>query len=176
MWLRPLIALTRQHTFASFLSRDTTFDLITSIWRIKHPDVPTTLGPAGAASDNSDDDGDEPVTPSGGRRKRSRRRSKVTRSGVTATSEAGDAPESVFERRSSQPGGGASGGPASVHPTTECACAKKGEHAKDVCMDATFPCTPEKTYNLMYTSALLRIFLIQNQQLLGASIEPLTRC
>ena len=171
MWLRPLIALTRQHTFASFLSRDTTFDLITSIWRIKHPDVPTSLGPPGAASDNSDDEADEPVTPSGNRRKRSiRRRSKAPRSGATTTSEVGDAPGSPFERRSAQSGGNANGGPASVHPPTECSCAKKGEHAKDVCMDATFPCTPEKTYNLMYTSGLLRTFLIQNQQLLGASV------
>lgn len=170
--LALLAALTaKQHTFASFLSRDTTFDLITSIWRIKHPDVPTTLGVAAAAvgSDGSDDEGEEQATPSGGRRKRSlRRRNKGPRSGATVASGLTESPE--LERRSI---GGSSGVGAEsafrAHPPTTCACSKNGEHAKDVCMDATFPCTPEKTYNLIYTSGLLRNFLVQDQQLLGAA-------
>lgn len=54
---RPLIVLTppppfdfddelrrRQHTFASFLSRDTTYDLIGNIWRMVHPVIPTSAG------------------------------------------------------------------------------------------------------------------------------------
>ncbi|KAG0149405.1 hypothetical protein CROQUDRAFT_713994 [Cronartium quercuum f. sp. fusiforme G11] len=32
-----------RHTFASFISRDATYDLIHNIWKISHPSVPTTI-------------------------------------------------------------------------------------------------------------------------------------
>ncbi|KAI8445098.1 GRAM domain-containing protein, partial [Phakopsora pachyrhizi] len=35
-----VVTLHSRHTFASFLSRDSAYDLITSIWRISHPAVP----------------------------------------------------------------------------------------------------------------------------------------
>lgn len=38
----PLLRL--QHTFASFLSRDTTYDVIHNIWRLSHPHLPSLNG------------------------------------------------------------------------------------------------------------------------------------
>lgn len=54
-----------QHVFASFLSRDTTYDLIGNIWRMVHPVVPMsaalpdTLSTANHAHYDSDDEGGE---------------------------------------------------------------------------------------------------------------------
>ncbi|QRV80396.1 membrane protein [Ceratobasidium sp. AG-Ba] len=54
---------TAKYTFASFLSRDTTYDVIHNIWRLSHPrspnglestaDLPSTEGPPGAANGSS---------------------------------------------------------------------------------------------------------------------------
>lgn len=70
---RPLIVLTppplsptrshsfehvrEQHTFASFLSRDTTYDLIGNIWKMVHPVIPTSAGLPDHSPPPSDDEG-----------------------------------------------------------------------------------------------------------------------
>lgn len=47
----------QQHTFASFLSRDTTYDLIGNIWRMVHPVVPTSAGLPDHSPSGSEDEG-----------------------------------------------------------------------------------------------------------------------
>ncbi|GAA5934863.1 uncharacterized protein JCM15063_003086 [Sporobolomyces koalae] len=52
-----------RHTFASFLSRDTTYDLIGNIWRMVHPVVPTSAGlPDHSTLHDSDDDDGHPAS------------------------------------------------------------------------------------------------------------------
>lgn len=66
---------TSQHTFASFLSRDTTYDLIGNIWRMVHPVVPMSAGlpdaydnrsNAGHSHIESDEEGDGNAEETGG--------------------------------------------------------------------------------------------------------------
>lgn len=57
-----------------------------------------------------------------------------------------------------------------VHPVTECACKA---HLKETAMDATFPSTPEKIYNLMFTSGFMKGFWTNNQKLQGNPILSL---
>ncbi|GAA5975614.1 hypothetical protein JCM5350_002669 [Sporobolomyces pararoseus] len=46
-----------RHTFASFLSRDTTYDLIGNIWKMVHPVIPTSAGLPDHSPTGSDDEG-----------------------------------------------------------------------------------------------------------------------
>jgi hypothetical protein len=131
-----------QHTFASFLSRDTTYDVIHNIWRLSHPHLPSGKG---APSDEA-----------GSRRQ----------------SNAGEGLTDVIGRSASPDSGGNSGakGPAAARrqPTT-CACLRKGEHYPEVAMDAVFPSSPEKIYNLIFTSGFSKDFMVNDQKLMGAS-------
>ena len=52
---------------------------------------------------------------------------------------------------------------------TQCDCGKNGQHYPEVAMEAVFPGTPEKIYNLMFTSGFMKDFMRENQKLLGAS-------
>ena len=56
-------------------------------------------------------------------------------------------------------------------PTT-CACGVKGEHYSETALDAVFPSTPEKIYNLMFTSGFAKDFMSGNQKLMGALNRP----
>ncbi|GAA6005682.1 hypothetical protein JCM11491_003724 [Sporobolomyces phaffii] len=53
-----------RHTFASFLSRDTTYDLVGNIWRMVHPVIPTSAGLPDHSPSGSDDEGAGPAAPS----------------------------------------------------------------------------------------------------------------
>ena len=58
---------------------------------------------------------------------------------------------------------------------TICDCGRSGQHYTETAMEATFPGTPEKIYNLMFTSGFMKDFMRENQKLLGACARPL-RC
>lgn len=61
------------------------------------------------------------------------------------------------------------------HPATKCACETNDEHFKNVAMDTTFPTTPEKIYNLMYQSGLMKKFWSESQKLTGAFRSMMTK-
>ncbi|GAA5915834.1 uncharacterized protein JCM6883_006303 [Sporobolomyces salmoneus] len=115
-----------RHTFASFLSRDTTYDLIGNIWKMVHPVIPTSAGlpdhsPHGsddeggvAASTNGDDagmtSGVEKETGTGGREGRGmRKRLKGFRRPRGGTGESSNAGGSKIVTESNEPSGGGGG-------------------------------------------------------------------
>lgn len=181
----------KQHTFASFLSRDTTYDLIGSIWRMVHPVVPASAAlPDSAPHGDSDDeesrerpdvDGgsmeshdDEAVTAAAKPRKK-RLRGLRRRGDTGASSEGGKGLAVV----GSGTAGGASGASTSPRGGTPKSGTERKPHAvtvdtcptlknlKEVCMDSVFPSAPEKIYNLMFTSGFMKDFWSENQKLLG---------
>ncbi|KAK4685181.1 hypothetical protein P7C73_g4972, partial [Tremellales sp. Uapishka_1] len=113
-----------KHTFASFISRDTTYDVMMNIWRLSHPNA------------------------------------------VMSTT-------SLFTANTSRPGsvhgdpgiakGAVTGGKG--HAPTQCICLAEGKHYKETALNAIFPGTPEKIYNLMFASGWAKTFLSDDQKL-----------
>ena len=168
----PLTMDRAQYTFASFLSRDTTHDLICNIWRMVHPVVP----PSASLPDNvpdSDDDGASIESNDDGRptRRRLRGLSGGRRRAETGTSATGPPVPGDKLVRPSPGSPRASRQDLKVHPqTVDTLPTLKG--LKEVCMDTTFPSAPEKIYNLMFTSGFMKDFWTNNQKLLGAALLP----
>lgn len=188
-----------RNTFASFISRDMTYDLIVSLWRNSHPVVPTSAAlpdSAGIIEDDDDDftqshneehTGNEAET---GRKKRKMRKGRFrkmkgghkhethTMQGENEGEEAAlsETPENSKGRPSL---GGASlvKSPTAIqHSPTTCNCTTSGTgHFANVVMDTTFPGSPEKLYNLMFTSGFMKDFLTKDMQLTGELIYFLIR-
>ncbi|KAI0701268.1 GRAM domain-containing protein [Cerioporus squamosus] len=125
---------TAKYTFTSFLSRDTTFDVLFNVWRLARPDESIMgsqiLSPRGSLDDDSVAEGG----PNGAAPKKSQAISKVT----------------------------------------QCDCGKNGQHYPEVAMEAVFPGTPEKIYNLMFTSGFMKDFMRENQKLIDIQISDWT--
>lgn len=66
------------------------------------------------------------------------------------------------------PGAGGKKKAVARKPTT-CACGLEGKHYTETALDAVFPSTPEKIYNLMFTSGFSKDFMSGNQKLMGES-------
>ncbi|SCZ98985.1 BZ3500_MvSof-1268-A1-R1_Chr3-1g05748 [Microbotryum saponariae] len=189
-----IVTLHARHTFASFLSRDSTYDLICNIWRMIHPVVPPSAALPDSADragsvhhdsdeDEVDDDGSHPTKKSGKRRLRGLRRrggtseerkgdaDASTNSGVTSTHVNGSTSRMV-NPSSSSPGGpsGPSKPAAVLHAVTTDMCPTHKD-LKEVCMDVVFPSAPEKIYNLMFTSGFMRTFWTENQKLMDLQIS-----
>jgi hypothetical protein len=54
-----------------------------------------------------------------------------------------------------------------LHGPTTCDCGEKGEHYEKSAMEATFASSPEKIYNLMFTSGFVKDFMVNDQHLTG---------
>lgn len=114
--------------------------MIHNIWRLSHPHLPSGKG--------------APSEEAGSRRQ----------------SNAGEASADEIGRSTSpDAGGGAKGSAATRRQPTTCACLRKGEHYPEVAMDAVFPSSPEKIYNLIFTSGFSKDFMVNDQKLMGAS-------
>ncbi|SCV74169.1 BQ2448_6601 [Microbotryum intermedium] len=189
-----ITTLHARHTFASFLSRDSTYDLICNIWRMVHPVVPPSAalpdsaGRAGSVhpdseEEDADDDGSQPTKKSSKKRLRGLRKrggtseerkgdtKSFTNPGVTSTNVNGSTSR-MANPSSSSPGGpsGPSKPAAVLHAVTtdRCPTLKK---LKEVCMDVVFPSAPEKIYNLMFTSGFMRTFWTENQKLMDLQVS-----
>ncbi|KAF8893695.1 hypothetical protein CPB84DRAFT_1682834 [Gymnopilus junonius] len=141
---------TRQakYTFASFLSRDTTFDVIYNIWRLARPeDGASVMSTSARASLEGVNGGPTPGT--GGR-----------------TSNVGPGAPAI-------PSSGGGGGAAAVpqRKATQCACGREGKHFSETAMEVTVPGTPEKIHNLMFASGFIKDFMISNQKLLDIQMS-----
>ncbi|ODO10598.1 hypothetical protein I350_01195 [Cryptococcus amylolentus CBS 6273] len=132
---------TARYTFASFISRDTVYDVMMNIWRLCNPNavmsslsLPGTNNsrPASISGELADAEGDAPSGPSAGQQ---------------------------------IAGASVKGAGSETHKPTQCACGKDGKHYPEIALEATFPSTPEKVYNLMFNSGWLKTFLSDSQQL-----------
>ena len=178
-----------RNTFASFLSRDMTYDLMVSLWRNQHPVVPTSAAlPDTVVTDEEDEFGlitNDDEGQEAGRKKRKMRkgRFKKLKNGGGAMSPADEEdtalagatgatglanPAGVSAPRPSMTGSQLGRAPQAVHAPTTCNCvAGGGGHFSNVVMDLTFPGSPEKLYNLIFTSGFMRDFLSNDMGLSG---------
>ncbi|KAK4703071.1 hypothetical protein P7C70_g3146, partial [Phenoliferia sp. Uapishka_3] len=176
-----ITTLHARYTFASFLSRDTTHDLICNIWRMVHPVVP----PSASLPDNVADSDDEADIGSidshddaeGGKRANGRRLR-----GLSTSRRRGESgPLSNGKGPAASPGGDKLARPTpgsprtskqdlKVHPQTVDTLPML-KNLKEVCMDQVFPSAPEKIYNLMFTSGFMKDFWTNNQKLLELQIS-----
>lgn len=172
-----------QHTFASFLSRDTTYDLIGNIWRMVHPVVPASAALPDSAQHDSDDENDhrndadgrsldshdhEDEVQAAAKPKKKRLRG-LRRRGDTGASSEGGKGGVVVQGATGVSGSPRNGTPRTetkVHPITTDTCPTLKD-LKEVAMDSVFPSAPEKIYNLMFTSGFMKDFWSDNQKLLG---------
>ncbi|KAI8981298.1 hypothetical protein BD414DRAFT_492242 [Trametes punicea] len=134
---------TAKYTFTSFLSRDTTFDVLYNVWRLARPEN-SSVGSLGMSPRGSLENGDV--------------LSEFTSDG------------------SPQPNGktGVNGAAKAVpkkSKVTQCDCGRAGQHYPEVAMEAIFPGTPEKIYNLMFTSGFIKDFMRDSQKLIDIQIS-----
>ena len=123
-----------KYTFTSFLSRDTTFDVMYNVWRLARPEdssigsqLASARGSLELSTEGADTNGTTvPVTVNG----------KVVK-------------------------------PRVVNKVTQCGCGKAGQHYSEVALDVIIPGTPEKIYNLMFTSGFIKDFMRNEQKLMG---------
>ncbi|KAF8195080.1 hypothetical protein BJ912DRAFT_900980 [Pholiota molesta] len=141
---------TRQakYTFASFLSRDTTFDVIYNIWRLARP---------------GGEDGVSVVS--------SGRTSAEGLPGVN-----GGGPGSIAAGVVAAAGGAGAGqapgaAVAVAKQATQCVCGREGKHYSETAMEVVIPGTPEKIHNLMFASGFIKDFMVGNQKLLDIQMS-----
>jgi hypothetical protein len=136
---------TRQakYTFASFLSRDTTFDVIHNIWRVSRPDDVQSISSARGSLEGGGVGASTTAIPTNG----------VGVEGLPAGS--GGAVAAM------------NGAVKQMQKKTQCACGRDGKHYTELAMDTVFPGSPEKIHNLMFASGFIKDFLVTEQKLLG---------
>ena len=122
---------TTKYTFASFLARDTAYDVIYNIWRLARPED-------GLSEDEN-----------------------VGRPAMDVSHALGNTLPNVS--------GTVSTGSvlAPVPKVTSCVCGREGRHYTEQAMDAVFPGTPERIYNLIFASGFLKDFMRDDQKLEG---------
>ncbi|KAG8911797.1 hypothetical protein FRC00_005810, partial [Tulasnella sp. 408] len=141
----------QKYTFASFLSRDTTFDVMQNIWRLAHPDGPPPT--SDAASGNADFDGSNVILANG------------TNGALVQSPTQENGPQG----RKSLSANATANGPA--HKPTQCDCGKNKTHYAEQVWEAVFPGTPEKIYNLIFASGFMKDFLAKDQKLMSLQIS-----
>jgi len=164
-----------QYVFASFVGRDGTYDLLTSIWRLSHPDSRSPDDPYG--------DDSESVSPSSGSFSDDEESVSEEERSVGGDS---NGSEDGTEEESSAPNASA-GSPASEkkgdeavptsslgetgpesHEKTECDCGKDGHYEKVVC-DEVVKASLGKVWNCVYgeNKDFMMSFLRDNQKVTG---------
>ncbi|KIM38146.1 hypothetical protein M413DRAFT_30292 [Hebeloma cylindrosporum] len=137
---------TRQakYTFASFLSRDTTFDVIYNIWRLARPEDSASFLSSGRGSMEGvvGAPGGGPVGAGG--------------AGVVGVTPDGKAAAVL-------------GG--QMRKATQCTCGKEGKHYSETALEAIIPGTPEKIHNLIFASGFIKDFMVGNQKLLDVQMS-----
>ena len=132
---------TNKYTFASFLSRDNTYEVIHNSWRMSGADISGNGGGSLRTSFDSAESG---------------------RTGMDATRVNGVNGIGPVDGVSGK------GGPSRAPKVTKCQCGKDGTHYTEVAMEAVFPGTPEKIHNLIFASGFMKDFMRQEQKLIGA--------
>jgi hypothetical protein len=183
-----------RHTFASFISRDTTYELIVSLWRNQHPVFPPSAAlPEASLTDEEDDlaagtqdDGEAACQKRKNKKKIKDRFKKNKGSGNNVLLEARDIEDgtatdsnqtangnsTVLHSLNGRPslGTGQLNKKSPVHPPSSCTCGPSagiGPHLVTEIMDTTFPGSPEKIYNLIFTSGFMVNFFTTDMKLTG---------
>jgi hypothetical protein len=130
-----------KYTFASFLSRDNTYEVIHNSWRMSGADISGNGGGSMRTSFDSAESG---------------------RTGMEATRVNGvDGIKSEVGKVD----------PGRAPKVTQCQCGKDGSHYSELAMEAVFPGTPEKIHNLIFTSGFIKDFMREDQKLMGACLS-----
>ena len=128
---------TSKYTFASFLSRDNTYEVIHNSWRMSGADISGNGGGSMRTSFDSAESG---------------------RTGMEAIRENGvDVNKTEGGKRV----------PSKPPKVTTCQCGKDGSHYSEVAMEAVFPGTPENIHNLIFASGFIKDFMREDQKLIG---------
>jgi GRAM domain len=131
-----------KYTFASLLSRDTTYDVIFNIWRSVRPEVSIPNSP------------------------------RASLDGVAHTASVGSVVEGILPAVSEKLGSALDSALSSIasipHKSTVCACGKEGKHYTESALETILPGEPEKIYNLMFASAFMKEFMRNEEKLMGA--------
>ena len=150
--------LRAKYVFASFLSRDTTYDVILNIWKLSHPTVPISdfHHESARIQDNSliDSDTSHSTTNS------IKSDSSLSKYSYKKHSKKNDYQKSIstrdnITRQSNQQ--------PSIHRPTSI---DPQLFFNEIAMETTLPATPEKLYNLMFTSFFIKDFMT-SQDLTG---------
>lgn len=182
-----IATLHSKNTFASFLSRDTTYDLIVQIWKLSHPalrpaetidagtDEESLEGADGATISHGDVEATDKVKSDEQPVKKSKRKMLKKKLGINkegseiqmANGRTNGGP--VISRGVSPAPGSAKRAP---HRKTTCSCEKDKKHYTTIAMETTYPAVPEKLYNLIFTSGFMKDFWTDNQHLTDLQISP----
>jgi len=128
---------TGKYTFASFLSRDNTYEVIHNSWRMSGADVSANGGGSLRTSFDSVESG------------------RAGMEGTRANGVNGSGPVVGM------------GSPGKAPKVTKCQCGKDGTHYSEAAMETVFPGTPEKIHNLIFASGFMKDFMREEQKLLG---------
>ena len=123
-----------KYTFTSFLSRDTTFDVMYNVWRLARPED-SSIGSQLASARGSLELSSESTEPNGAPAVNGKVKAKIP------------------------------------SKATQCACGRAGQHYSEVAMDVVLPGTPEKIYNLLFTSGFIKDFMRNEQRLMGTIVS-----
>ncbi|KAK4702025.1 hypothetical protein P7C70_g4198, partial [Phenoliferia sp. Uapishka_3] len=148
------------HTFASFMSRDSAYDLFVSLYNHAHPEAQRKRSASQSTGSVNGDKSEFSYTDDEGEKKKyhfkplaHKLRNMITREESDTGSSSGPTPAQKVKADAMA---GESGG----HPPTE----YDGEEYKNVCMDVILPTSPELAYGLMFTKKeFLTTFLTDNQ-------------
>ncbi|CEH18790.1 Uncharacterized conserved protein, contains GRAM domain [Ceraceosorus bombacis] len=182
-----MATLHAKYTFASFLSRDATYDLIVNIWKLSHPSVPGQATIEVQSDDESvENEGDaskdgaaakptEQGAPRVSKRKKLRMKLKSNKEGAAngAGADSGANGMSGMNGAPLSPAValGAAGGKKAPHRATSCPCEKEKKHMPTVALDQTYPAVPEKLYNLLFTSGFMKDFWTVDQKLMDLQMS-----
>lgn len=181
-----------KHTFSSFLSRDATYDLMANIWKLSHPDVPVgaeadsddeseAATAAGGAGDDIDGktDGGSAADAKLGKRAKLKKKLIGAKTHKQANGSSGAGVGSSAANGSAKGDPGANGGSGNAtgaskkrtkHPKTSCPCDAEKKHMATVPVDTTYPCTPEKLYNLLFKDGFMKDFWTGSQKLFDLNV------
>lgn len=129
---------TGRFTFASFITRDTSFDVIHNIWRLSRPRTARSNSIRSESLDTS---------------------ANGTSVNGTSLNGTGTVPHS--------PGANGAASHQAHRKPTECGCGKRGEHYDKTMMDCVMPGTPAQIHTLMWTSGFIKDFMVNTAKLTG---------
>lgn len=168
----------RKYVFASFVGRDGTYDLLTSIWRLSHPDSRSPDDPHYADSDSlsrssrsgSDDESEEQEDISFDSNISDEDESDLQHASAKEPGSTPSQEKKPDETESSVPAGDS--GPEG-HEKTECDCGKEGHYEKVVC-DETLKAPLGKVWNCVFgesSKEFMLPFLRDNQKVQGIHLR-----
>lgn len=182
-----ITTLHNKHVFASFISRDTTADLLMNIWRLSHPSL--IKGPNGDArrashdfgnreeeereedieepadedEDDEEEDGDEDESEEGSEEETDKEDNAAAQAVPDSESKgvASGAAITTATAVGTTSNGSAAKGPMSP---TSCDCSQSGSHYNFVCLDKEFPSSIESLFNLLFKSPLVEKMLAEKEK------------